>query len=106
MPRKRRESKRLVPVQQPSGIWWAIGTVAGERIRASLGTRDETRAQEQCALLEKRIWKRHNYGDEAIRTFEEAALSYMEQGGEGRSSTHPQARPRATGKQSCQSGRS
>ena len=84
MPRKRREGKRLRPEVQPSGIWWAIGTVAGERIRKSLGTRDEARAKEQCALIEARIWKRHNYGDEAVRTFEEAALSYMEQGGESR----------------------
>lgn len=84
MPKKRRESKRLRAEPQPSGIWWAIGTVDGERIRQSLRTRDERRAQELCAILEERTWKRHNYGDEAIRTFEEAAVSYMEQGGEGR----------------------
>lgn len=89
MPKKRRESKRLRPEQQQSGIWWAIGSVAGERIRQSLGTRDEQRAKEQCALLEARLWQRHNYGDEAIRTFEEAAVSYMEQGGEGRFLTGP-----------------
>lgn len=84
MSKKRRESKRLVPILQSSGIWWAIGSVAGIRIRQSLGTREEDTAQERCAILEARLWKRHHYGDEAIRTFEEAALSYMEQGGEGR----------------------
>lgn len=82
MPRKRRESKRLVADLQPNGIWHAVGSVAGKRIRQSLGTRDETKAQEQIAILEARLWKRHNYGDEAIRTFEEAAESYMKQGGE------------------------
>lgn len=84
MPKKRRESKRLRAEPQPSGIWWAIGTVDGERIRQSLRTRDERRAQELVAILEERTWKRHNYGDEAIRTFEEAAESYMKQGGERR----------------------
>lgn len=84
MPKKRRESKRLRPELQPSGIWWAIGSVAGNRIRQSLGTRDEGKAKEQIAILEARLWKRHNYGDEAVRTFEEAAVSYMEQGGEAR----------------------
>ncbi|HXV48472.1 MAG TPA: tyrosine-type recombinase/integrase, partial [Candidatus Binatia bacterium] len=31
-----------------------------------------------------RLWKRHTYGEEAVRLFEEAATSYMQQGGEGR----------------------
>lgn len=66
------------------GIFYAVGTIDGERIRQSLETRDPERAAEQCALLEARIWKRHNYGEEAVRTFDEAAVSYLEQGGEGR----------------------
>ncbi len=67
------------------GKWWyAIGSVAGKRIRQSLGTRDETQAAELCALYEARLWKRHSYGEAAVRTFEEAALSYMEAGGENR----------------------
>lgn len=67
-----------------NGVWYATGTVNGERVRKSLRTRDKKRAQEQCALLEARIWKRHSYGEEAVRTFEEAAESYLKQGGEGR----------------------
>lgn len=63
-------------------IWYAIGSVAGERIRKSLGTREEARAQELCAALEARLWKRHSYGDEAVRTFDEAAASYILAGGE------------------------
>lgn len=66
------------------GIWYAVGTFDGQRIRKSLGARDEATAREQCAIFEARLWKRHSYGEEAVRTFEEAALSYLEQGGEGR----------------------
>lgn len=66
------------------GIWHVAGTIAGERVRKSLGTRDRKQAEELRAQYEARLWKRHTYGEEAVRTFEEAALSYMEQGGEGR----------------------
>jgi integrase len=66
------------------GIFYAVGTVAGERVRQSLETRDPERAAELCAHLEARLWKRHTYGEEAVRTFDEAAVSYLEQGGEGR----------------------
>jgi len=67
-----------------TGIWYAVGTVAGERIRQSLKTRDRKIAEEIKAQLEAKIWKRHTYGEEAVRLFEEAAASYMEQGGERR----------------------
>lgn len=67
-----------------NGIYYAVGTFNGKRIRKSLGTRDEKIAKEQCALYEARLWKRHSYGEEAVRTFEEAALSYLQQGGESR----------------------
>lgn len=66
------------------GIYYAIGTIAGKRIRQSLGTRDKAVAEEQRAQLEARLWKRHTYGEKAVRTFEEAAVSYLQQGGEGR----------------------
>ena len=66
------------------GIFYAVGTFNGKRIRASLRTRDESRAQELLAIFEAKLWKRHNYGEAAIRVFEEAALSYQRQGGEGR----------------------
>lgn len=81
---KRRESKRLRAEQQPSGIWHAVGSVGRKRIRKSLGTRDEGRANELLAAYEAKLWKRSIYGDEAVRTFEEAAMSYMLQGGEAR----------------------
>lgn len=66
------------------GVAYATGTIAGKRIRKSLGTRDKAIAQELIAQYEARLWKRATYGEEAVRTFEEAALSYLQQGGEGR----------------------
>lgn len=71
-------------VEWRNGIAYATGTFDGKRIRKSLGAREPERAQEQCALFEAKLWKRHNYGEAAVRTFEEAAVSYLEQGGEGR----------------------
>lgn len=66
------------------GVWHATGTIGGQRVRQSLGTRDRARAEELCALLEARLWKRRSYGEEAVRTFEEAVASYVTQGGERR----------------------
>jgi integrase len=66
------------------GVAYATGTVGGRRVRQSLKTGDGTRAKELCSLLETRLWKRHSYGEEAVRTFQEAALSYIEAGGERR----------------------
>ena len=71
-------------IRNRNGTWYAYGTVAGERVRQSLKTGDRGTATELCAKLEARLWKRYTYGEEAVRTFEEAALSYLEQGGEGR----------------------
>lgn len=71
-------------IHQRGGIWHVAGTIAGNRVRQSLGTRDRGTAEELRAQLEARLWKRHTYGEEAVRTFEEAALHYMTHGGERR----------------------
>lgn len=84
MPKRRASTKGLRPELSDRGIWQAVGSIAGERIRKSLGTRDESKAVELCAAYEARLWKRHTYGEEAVRTFEEAAESYMKAGGEAR----------------------
>jgi hypothetical protein len=67
-----------------AGNAYAFGTVQGRRIRQSLGTRDHQQAEEARAALETRLWKQSVYGDDAVRTFEDAALSYLEAGGEAR----------------------
>lgn len=84
MAKRRASSKGLRIELSDRGIWQAVGSIAGRRIRKSLGTRDEGTALELKAKYEARLWQRHTYGEEAVRTFEEAALSYMEHGGEGR----------------------
>jgi integrase len=71
-------------VEWREGIAYAVGTFDGRRIRKSLGTREPAIAAEQCALYEARLFQRRNYGEEAVRVFEEAAESYLRQGGEGR----------------------
>lgn len=71
-------------ITRRGNIWQAHGTVAGERIRQSLGTGDRARAEELRAHLEARLWARHTYGEAAVRTFEEAVLRYIEQGGDRR----------------------
>jgi len=71
-------------IEPREGIYYAVGTFDGKRIRQSLKTRIEKIAKEQCAILEAKLWKRRSYGEAAVRTFEEAALSYLQQGGEGR----------------------
>lgn len=69
-------------VQWRGGIAYATGTIAGKRIRESLSTRDKALAEELRAQLEARLWKRHSYGEEAVRTFDEAVTAYVTAGGE------------------------
>ncbi|MBX5206738.1 tyrosine-type recombinase/integrase [Rhizobium sp. NZLR11] len=71
-------------LKERDGIWYAYGSIGGKRIRRSLGTRDKKTASELLAHLQAKAWKRHTYGEEAVRLFEEAATSYMKQGGEAR----------------------
>lgn len=71
-------------VRWRGGVAYAVGSVAGQRIRQSLGTRAAGQADELCAQLEATLWKRHSYGEEAVRTFEEAAVKYQEDDGESR----------------------
>ena len=80
---KPHRTKGLV-LRQIDGVWHVSGTVAGDRIRKSLGTRDEKTALQLKADYETKLWKRHQLGEEAVRTFEEAAISYMKNGGEAR----------------------
>lgn len=71
-------------LKEREGIWYAVGTYDGQRIRDSLGTRDRKEAAEKLAIYQAQLFKRSTYGEEAVRLFEEAAVSYMRQGGEAR----------------------
>lgn len=79
---KPHSSKGLV-LKLVNGVWHASGTVGDIRVRRSLGTRDEETAHRLKADYETKLWKRHTDGDEAVRTFEEAAISYLKNGGKG-----------------------
>lgn len=74
----------MLKIVRRGETWYAHGTVNGQRVRQSLGTSDKKQAEFLRTSLEERIWKRHTFGEVVVRTFEEAALSYLEQGGEGR----------------------
>jgi len=67
-----------------SGILHVHGTVAGKRIRRSLGTRDRELAEHLAAEIERRELRKSIYGPERETTFEEIAFAYMAEGGERR----------------------
>ena len=67
-----------------NGWFHVSGSVAGQRIRQSCGTRDRREAEQVRAQAEAKAFQRRVYGADAVVTFEEAALAYMEQGGERR----------------------
>lgn len=59
------------------GIWHASGTVAGRRIRQSLGTADRRLADEARAKLEAELFRRSVHGEKGLVTFPEAVESYL-----------------------------
>lgn len=65
-----------------SPSWYLRGTVRGIIVDESTGTGDRKAAEEIRAVREAELLKRSIHGDSATRTFAEAALSYMESGGE------------------------
>lgn len=70
-------------VRRPrSPFWYMRGTVRGLSVTESTGTGDRAQAEEVRALREAELVRRSIHGDKGTRTFGEAALSYMEAGGE------------------------
>lgn len=57
-------------------IWHYRGRVAGRRLRGSCRTEDKTTAQRLAVEKERRQWKGHFDGPEAVLTFAQAALLY------------------------------
>lgn len=62
------------------GIWHIRGTVAGQRIRQSTGTRDTATAEKIRAETEARAHRVALYGPEHETTFADAALLYQQDG--------------------------
>lgn len=71
-------------LKKRGAYWYAVGTVAGQRVRKSLETSDRQTADEIRAALEARLNKEAIYGPAAVATFEEAVIAYVEGGGERR----------------------
>lgn len=65
-------------------IWHLRGSIAGRRVRQSTGLSDKCAADIYRARVEAELIERRAYGKAATRTFAEAAISYIEAGGEGR----------------------
>ena len=66
------------------GVYYARGTIAGQRIYQSTGCRKRAEADAWAARTEAQLRERHALGINATLTFAEAALTYMQAGGEGR----------------------
>lgn len=70
-------------VRRPRSPYWYIrGSIRGVSIEESTGLVDRKAAEDVLTLRAAEIVKRSIHGDSATRTFAEAALSYMEAGGE------------------------
>jgi integrase len=67
-----------------SPYWIVRGTVRGVRVEESTGVSDRRIAEEIRAKRESEIIKQTVYGRRATATFAEAALSYLESGGDKR----------------------
>jgi integrase len=65
-----------------SPYWYIRGSIRGVSVDESTGLSDREAAEDVRVLREAEIIQRSIHGDSATRTFAEAALSYMESGGE------------------------
>lgn len=70
--------------RKPGGPYYARGSVAGQRIFQSTGLVHRADAQAWANRREREILDRHALGETATLTFAEAALEYLQTGGEGR----------------------
>lgn len=66
------------------GIFQISGTLLGERVRESTLTSSEEHAQVKLADRQKEILDRYAWGEERTATFAEAAVLYLNKGGESR----------------------
>jgi integrase len=71
-------------VRRRGAVFYIRGTVAGQRIYESTGLGDRAAAEVLRARREAEIIERAAYGRAATTTFAEAALTYMQAGGEAR----------------------
>lgn len=65
-------------------VWHIRGTVAGENIRESTGCRTRSDAEQYVWQRQREIIERHTLGTAGTVTLAQAALDYMQAGGEAR----------------------
>lgn len=65
-----------------SPYWYLRGSVRGIRVDESTGVGDKKKAEQVRIKREGQLLERSIHGDTAVRTFAEAALSYMANGGD------------------------
>lgn len=65
-------------------VYHVAGTVAGQRIRESTGCSKRSDAAAWAHRRERELIERHALGEDATLTFAQAALDYLNAGGEGR----------------------
>ncbi|MGR2681608.1 tyrosine-type recombinase/integrase [Chromobacterium haemolyticum] len=67
-------------VYRRGNIYWAdVTTASGRRIKRSLGTTDRLAAQEAHDKLKHDLWKIEKLGEKPLRTWEEAALRWLDE---------------------------
>lgn len=71
-------------ISKRGAVWYLRGTVAGQHVYESARTGDRRAAEALRIRREAELLERHAYGRKAVATFAEAAVVYMEAGGEGR----------------------
>jgi integrase len=73
---------KLVQGRHGSPFWYIRGSIRGRRVDESTGVSDRASAEDILIKRSAEILHRSIHGDSASRTFAEAALSYMNAGGE------------------------
>jgi integrase len=73
---------KLVQGRHGSPYWYIRGSIRGVRVDESTGLSDQAAAEELLIKRSAEVLERSIHGDSASRTFAEAALGYMEHGGE------------------------
>lgn len=67
-------------VKRPDSIFWwiSITTPSGKRVRRSTGTANKKAAQEMHDRLKADLWRQEQLGEQPDRTFEEAAVRFLQ----------------------------
>jgi hypothetical protein len=74
---------KLVPGRHGSPYWYIRGSVRGIRVDESTGCIRQEDAEEVLITRSAEALKQSIHGDSAVRTFADAALSYITGGGDG-----------------------